>query len=168
MKKYLKEIEHSLKVRSKPKKSDADFQRLGMRVPEVRKTLKDTSYSFYSFKRREVTEVWDQVWKTSSHFEIMSMALYSYQNKPVSKTDFQKVKSWVDRVSCWGHSDDLSKIYANIVEKNPEWILPTLRKWNKSKNPWKRRQSVVSLIEYASKRKTVLLMVRFNSLFTHK
>jgi hypothetical protein len=30
-------------------------------------------------------------------------------------------------------------------------MLPTLRKWNKSRNPWKRRQSVVSLIEYARK-----------------
>jgi len=36
------------------------------------------------------------------------------------------------------------------------WVLPTLRKWNKARFHWKRRQSVVSLLEYAQKRKKVL------------
>ena len=60
------------------------------------------------------------------------------------------------RCDCWEHSDDLSKIYAQVVEDNPEWILPTLEKWNRARSPWKRRQSVVALIEYASKRRRVL------------
>ena len=65
-------------------------------------------------------------------------------------------KTWINRVDCWEHSDDLSKIYAHTLENHPEWIVPVLEKWNKDENPWKRRQSIVSLIEYASKRKKVL------------
>ena len=30
--------------------------------------------------------------------------------------------------------------------------MPTLRRWNRAKNPWMRRQSVVALIEYADRR----------------
>ena len=86
----------------------------------------------------------------------MSTALYFYQRKSISQSEFQKLKTWVNRISCWEHSDDLSKIYATVVEENPEWIIPSLKNWNKSKNSWKRRQSVVSLIEYARKRKRVL------------
>ena len=31
-------------------------------------------------------------------------------------------------------------------------MVPTLRRWNRSRNPWKRRRSLVSLIEYADRR----------------
>jgi 3-methyladenine DNA glycosylase AlkD len=50
----------------------------------------------------------------------------------------------------------LSKILALAVEQNPEWVLPTYRKWNKAKCLWKPRQSIVGLLEYTSKRNKVL------------
>jgi 3-methyladenine DNA glycosylase AlkD len=33
--------------------------------------------------------------------------------------------------------------------------MPWYRKWNADRNPWKRRQSIVGLLEYAQKRKRV-------------
>jgi 3-methyladenine DNA glycosylase AlkD len=62
----------------------------------------------------------------------------------------------MDRCGCWEHCDDLAKIYATVVEANPSWSMPSLKKWNCSGNPWKRRQSMVSLIEYARKRTRLL------------
>lgn len=73
--------------------------------------------------------------------------------------EIRTVIKWVERCTCWWHSDDLSKIYATSVEATPHWIVPTLKRWNKSDNPWKRRQSMVSLIEYASKRERFLPFV---------
>jgi 3-methyladenine DNA glycosylase AlkD len=86
----------------------------------------------------------------------MSLALYNYQGKSLSKNECQTLLGWISRCTCWEHSDDLSKIFAQIVEENPNWILPTYKKWNRSNCPWKKRQSLVGLIEYASKRKKVL------------
>ena len=74
----------------------------------------------------------------------------------LSKLESSKIKTWVGRCDCWKHSDDLSKIYAKVVEDNSALLLPQLRKWNISSSPWQRRQSVGSLIEYASKRKEIL------------
>ena len=65
------------------------------------------------------------------------------------------MRRWITRCDCWEHSDDLSKIYAQICEENPDWVLPWLEKWNRSNNPWERRQSVVGLLEYSQKRQKV-------------
>lgn len=136
--------------------SDEDPKRIGFSVPKLKSILKkeflftdeDTSIKKLSY--------WDDVWKNSVYFESMSLALYFYHGRQLSKNEFIKIKSWINRCSCWEHSDNLSKIYAQIVEDNPTWILPTLEEWNRSSNLWKKRQSVVSLIEYSRKRKTVL------------
>jgi 3-methyladenine DNA glycosylase AlkD len=135
--------------------SPCGFQRFFIRVPEVREQVK-RGYSFCELPRGEVIKHWDYIWKNSPWYEVAHQAIYYYQHKTISKTEFNKIKMWVNRCDCWEHSDDLSKIYARIVEDTPEWIVPLYETWNQAKSPWKRRQSVVGLIEYASKRKVVL------------
>ncbi len=156
MEKYLVEVHNSLIRENSLRKDENDLLRANLRVPAVRKHLKNTHFTFLEESNQKILNSWDFIWKNSECFEVMSSALYFYQGKSLSKSEFQKLKTWVNRISCWEHSDDLSKIYATVVEDNPEWIIPSLKNWNKSKNSWKRRQSVVSLIEYARKRKRVL------------
>lgn len=156
--KYLEEITHRTMryaANTQPIAANDGFHRLVIRVPEVRKLVKKP-YSFYHLEPAEIASIWDQVWKDSQYYEVAHQALYYYQHKTISKFEFSQIKTWIDRCDCWEHSDDLSKIYAQVVEDNSTWILPQLRKWNKSQSPWKRRQSVVGLIEYASKRKKIL------------
>lgn len=156
MKEYLKEIENLL-VKNKDVKRDAcGLYRSKISVPVIRKALKNSRLSILRLSDSESLKAWDYVWTNSNHFEVMSMALYFYQGRDISRDDFQKIQTWSNRINCWEHSDDLSKIYADIVESHQNWIIPTLRKWNKSKNSWERRLSVVSLIEYSSKRKRIL------------
>ena len=131
------------------------FRRFSIRVPVVRALVKE-GYNFLDLPREDIVRVWDHIWKNTEWYEVAHQALYYYQHKTINKAEFLKIKSWISRCDCWQHSDDLSKIIAQVVEDNPTWILPTLEKWNRSKAPWKRRQSVVGLIEYASKRKSVL------------
>ncbi len=121
MEEYLLEVHNSLVKNSKLKKDENDLLRAGLRVPLVRKHLKNNQFSFLELSDSKILNSWDFIWKNSECFEVMSMALYYYQGKSLSKSEFQKLKTW-----------------------------------NKSKNPWMRRQSIVSLIEYASKRKKVL------------
>ena len=146
---------HLLALGSSLKTSPCGFRRFGIRVPDVRKILKQ-GYSFCDLPPEAVVRHWDYIWKNSPWYEVAHQALYYYQHKTVSKAEFSKIKTWVNRCDCWEHSDDLSKIYARIVEENHDWVIPLYEKWNCAKSPWKRRQSVVGLIEYASKRKGVL------------
>ena len=155
---YLSEVTERTKLVAtipSPTLTDSTHKRLIIRVPEVRKLVKQ-EYSFYKLSPTKIITIWDYIWKNTEHYEVAHQALYYYQHKAISKPEYLRIKTWIDRCDCWEHSDDLSKIYAQIVEDNPIWILPTLEKWNISKAPWKRRQSVVGLIEYASKRKKVL------------
>lgn len=135
--------------------SENGFRRFRIRVPVVRAMVKER-YKFFDLPREDIVRIWDHIWKYTEWYEVAHQALYYYQHKTINKTEFLKIKSWVSRCDCWEHSDDLSKIYAQVVEDNPNWILPIYETWNRSKSPWKRRQSVVGLIEYASKRKSVL------------
>jgi len=135
--------------------SDSNFQRMRICVPAVRAAAKKP-YSFYQLPPREVIGIWDYIWKNTEWYEVAHQALYYYQHKPITKLEFSKIKTWINRCDCWEHSDDLSKIYAQVVEDNRNWIIPVFETWNRSRSPWKRRQSIVGLIEYASKRKHVL------------
>jgi len=157
-KRYLDEVEtvtQALGLGVAEEISPMGFRRLFIRVPHVRKIAK-TGYSFYDLSAQEVVNIWDYIWRTTQWYEVAHQALYFYQHKTLSKIEFTKIKHWIARCDCWEHSDDLSKIYARVVEDRPDWVLPIYKKWNKSTKPWFRRQSIVGLIEYASKRHSVL------------
>ena len=129
--------------------------RIGLRVPIVRKLLK-RDLSFLGVERNTIAKYWDNVWNNTPYYEAMSLCLYYYQYRDLNKAEVRMILKWVDRCECWEHSDDLSKLIAHNLEINRTWIEPTLKKWNRSRNPWKRRQSVVGLLEYSSKREVVL------------
>lgn len=141
---------------------DDGLKRIGLRVPLVRKIFKENYQKQFS-NREDWIKFWSQIWKESTYMESMSMALYAFQYRDLNLKEVRAVSSWIDQVICWEHSDDLSKILAQVVEQNPRWILPTLERWNKAKNPWKRRQSVVGLIEYHNKRDQILPFKQYMS-----
>lgn len=151
----LREIESTLKSLS-GEKPRGDYFRHGLTVPSIRKRLKSGFKFIEEPIDKDILTTWDYIWKNAQSFEAMSMALYFYQNRSLTKKEYSKLKTWINRCNCWEHSDDLSKIYAQVVEENPGWIIKDLVTWNKSKFLWKRRQSVVSLLEYANKRKSSL------------
>lgn len=155
MRRFLEEVTARTErraVQGKKRKRPAGIDRLGLRVPDVRALVKE-GYSFYEMPDGAIGETWDYIWRRSHWHEVMSQALYFYQAKPPDPVALELIRNWIERCHCWEHSDDLSKIYAGVVEEQPQLMLPTLRRWNRSANPWERRQSVVSLIEYARKRR---------------
>lgn len=164
---YLKEVEMALQRAGKPgiaqaarvkryMNSELDF--LGLTVPQQR-TVHQKGFSFTGLKPEAVLDVWDAIWQRSNCYEVMSQALFYYEN-PRNCRDFSSVWSvlrrWVDRLENWGHSDTLSGIYARFLEQYPREVYPMLKEWNRSAHPWKRRQSVVSLFYYYRARAKVL------------
>ena len=154
-KRELQEIEGIVFQHAQTRKQEENFTRVGLGVPLTRK-LARSRFSFSDESPATKLKIWNYAWENTGCYEVMSLCIYIFQHRTISKSEFSTLKRWVDRCYCWEHSDDLSKIYADVVENNPSWILPALRLWNKSPSRWKRRQSVVSLLEYASKRYTFL------------
>lgn len=131
---------------------------LGLRVPHLQKSLKE-GFSFSAMSQNEQALVWDYVWNNSDCYEVMSLPLswfYDSAQKIILKKHWSLLKKWSSRIDNWAHSDTLSGIYARILEDEPKRVYATLAGWNRSKNPWLRRLSLVSLLYYAPQRKKVL------------
>lgn len=103
----LKEVERRFRKIKSVSISNEGISRNGWRVPAVRSELK-AGFSFSSEPLATQLDVWDYIWKHSSCYEAMSCSLYFYQNRDLNKNEFSKLASWVNRVFCWEHSDDLS------------------------------------------------------------
>lgn len=129
---------------------------MGIRVPMVR-ALGKTGYDFTeTLSPGQIAGCWHHIFKSTDIYEVACQAIYFYQHKSLSKKEFDTVRKWINRCDCWEHSDDLSKIYAQVLEQQSHWVLPWYERWNTDVNPWKRRQSIVGLLEYAQKRRQVL------------
>ncbi len=168
MKKYIVEIEKALETLPKRTSKQipesyigggqSQLKYIGLRVPDLQKTMK-RGFSFSNFEPEKAAEIWDYVWWNSNCYEVTSLSLawfYNLRQRRQLISHWPILKKWSLKIDNWAHSDTLSGIYARILEDNPNLIYPTLEKWNRSKNPWLRRLSIVSLIYYHSQREKVL------------
>lgn len=130
---------------------------LGLPVPGQRE-IAAGAFSFSEKTPAELLAIWDRVYRQTPVFEARSVALLYYETR-LKRLDpaacFPVLKKWAELVDNWEHSDRLSKIYAEFLERDPRRVYPVLARWNRSKQAWLRRQSVVSLLCYANLRKTV-------------
>jgi len=135
-----------------------EYEVLGLTVPMQRSILK-TGYSFSTLSLEQQLPLWDAIWKSTDVYEVLSQCIY-FIEKNWLKLDaievWTTVRSWVEKIDNWAHSDGLSDIYAHLMEKMPEEIYSQYQQWNKSENPWERRQSLVGMLLYSKKRKTLL------------
>ncbi len=164
----LEEVERAL-VELKPIRSQLDpkayigggvskLRYLGLRVPQVREASK-RKFSFLANEESEVLKIWDYVWRRSDCYETMCLPIEYYSAKarwPQLTRVWPTLKGWASRLDNWAHSDGLSSIYARALEQDRRQVLPTLEDWSRSRHPWLRRQSLVSLVYYSKLRKEVL------------
>lgn len=131
---------------------------MGLSVPTQRKVFKQ-GFTFNSNPTEKQFKIWEQIWQHSNLYDAMTLALF-FCEKHIGEIDtekaWSKLKKWTPQIDNWAHSDALSGFYSHLLEKEPELIYPHLVKWNTSKNPWERRQSLVSLFEYTKKRSKFL------------
>lgn len=115
--------------------------------------------SFSEFPKDAQAVIWGYIWENSNVFEEKSLALDFFNQKATLK-EISKywsiIKTWVQDVDNWAHSDGLSALYTQVLESDHKKYLPFFKKLNKSKNPWERRQSVVALYYYTRLRKKTL------------
>ena len=126
-------------------------------APTQRKLFKQ-GYSFSEQSASEQLIIWDYIWNHSHDFWTAVQA-YLFLESQIKNMQFllnswNIIKHWQKAVFNWGMCDGLSKIYTKILEIIPNEVLEQLRPWNKSENPWDKRQSVVSLLYFSRTKKT--------------
>nr|WP_294871056.1 DNA alkylation repair protein [uncultured Pedobacter sp.] len=134
------------------------YEVIGLSVPMQRSILK-TGYTFSILPLQDQLPVWDAIWKNADVYEVLSQCIYFIERNLLKldvKEVWEIVRLWVKKIDNWAHSDELSDIYAHLMEKIPEEIYSQYERWNKSENPWERRQSLVGMLLYSKKRKTLL------------
>lgn len=175
---YVKEVEAGLREAATgvdPAKRDerAHFMKtkmpmLGLTVPQQRAVFK-SGFSFSGEALGTQLPIWDQVWREATLHEAKMMPVFyinSLKPKPEVGDIWPVTKGWADSLNCWDQSDELSKHYAGLLEAAPRTVMPVLEEWNRDADPWKRRQSLVSLFCYAQLRQkcppvgTVLRLVK--------
>lgn len=127
---------------------------LGLTLPQQRACFR-TGYSFAGRAARDQLVIWDRVWRQGRHHETRGQALLfgqSIRDPALLISCWPTLSRWVDLVGDWPHSDSLSATYVRVLESHPDKVYPVLERWNRSRNPWKRRQSIVSLLYYGAMR----------------
>lgn len=160
MRQYLIEVESEMKKLADDayKQSNERFaipRSIGVPTAAQRERLK-RGFSFSMLPDNEQWKIWNFIFRNSRQHEAQMAALRFAENRVSTngKREWNFLRGWTDFIDNWAHSDVLSKVYSFLLDHHPELLLPQLKKWNRSTNPWKRRTSVVSTIYYASPRRT--------------
>lgn len=162
MNKYLKEVESRLlvlKPEAQPSKWKAEhyigagqsqLTFLNFKIPRVRAEYK-RGFSFSNLPPKEQWKVWDYIWHHSQIFEVMLLSSYWASSRSTDELFAHRrlLIRWQGRVDNWAHSDELSAHFSRLLEHDPQQLMPVFKKWNTSKDPWFRRQSMVGLLFYS-------------------
>ncbi|MEQ9364735.1 MAG: DNA alkylation repair protein [Leptospirales bacterium] len=152
---------------------NTQLEMLGLSLPQLRE-INQAGFSFYPDRgaakhaqgagsglsaagEKALLRAWGEVWTESRIFDAKIQALLYYEGriKELSaRIHWPALKAWARDIDNWDHSDRFSKIFAQLLENSPHAVYPTLQKWNRSRNPWLRRQSIVGLLCFNSLRET--------------
>jgi 3-methyladenine DNA glycosylase AlkD len=130
---------------------------LGIKTTLQRNIAKEGFATFNELALEKQLELLTELFQMSDIFEIKNQCLLflDYRKKRVLKSEhWSLLKEWVKHVDNWAHSDGLSSVFTVLMQNHLALLYPQLQQWNKSKNPWERRQSLVCLFYYSRTRKS--------------
>lgn len=124
---------------------------LNMTVPDVRRNITWFAKKFPGFTAEQLFAPVESLWFESDIFEAKSLALIwlTKQSDEFLIAHHKPILKWVDAVDNWAHSDTLCSVLARLFEKIESKLLPTYKKWNRHKNSWHRRCSMVGIYNYS-------------------
>lgn len=99
--------------------------------------------------------LWLGVWNRTSNYDVRSVVLIWMSAKErlqLRRRQWKDLFAMAETIDNWALSDGLSMMIADVLENDPK-LFSHFKKWNTSKNPWLRRQSLVGIYCYARFRK---------------
>jgi 3-methyladenine DNA glycosylase AlkD len=138
-------------------------------VPAHRKAARHV-YAFSDGSFEEQLQVWDHIWNNTHGFWLRVHATFFLERHLKKREHLEAmwpvIVRWQDSVDDWGLCDALAKVYTKILMVAPDKVYRVLQKWNRDKDLWKRRQSVVSLLYYSRTKKDYLPFSKIEALLT--
>ncbi len=130
---------------------ESRLEYLNITVPNVRAMFADQKIQNLSLSEIE------NLWFESNIYEVKSLALMwlEKQNADFLLKNIKKIFSWSVEIDNWALSDGYCGTLAKLFEADQKKLLPTYKKWNKHKNSWLRRISLVGLFYYSRSRKNL-------------
>lgn len=99
--------------------------------------------------------LWLAVWNHTKNFDVRSVVMIWMSDKSrleLRRRQWKDLFAMAETIDNWALSDGLSMMIADVLENDPK-LFSHFKKWNTSKNPWLRRQSLVGIYGYARFRK---------------
>ncbi len=129
--------------------NDSQLIYLSLTIPNVRNVFLTENLISKSLPDIE------NLWFESNIHEAKTLAVIWLEKKPTDFVlkNFLKISKWATEIDNWALSDGYCGILARAFEADQKKLLPTYIKWNKHKNPWLRRISLVGLFYYSRSRK---------------
>lgn len=129
----------------------------GLSAP-LQKKLAKAGFSFHGQDKIHNFLIYHDIFLQAPSHEGKNMAflfLEHHLKHIPAEIRLKKLPEWVRVIDNWAHSDYLSKFISRLIENEvtEEQMMKYIFKWNKSKNPWERRQSLVALFYYARTKK---------------
>ncbi len=127
----------------------SQLQFLNIKIPQVRVVLNSAEFKTAAFQDIE------NLWFESRIFEAKALALFWLENQKLENLILltPKLIHWSGEIDNWAHSDTYCGVLAQVFEEKPQLLQSIYKKWNRHKNPWLRRISMVGLFYYSRLRK---------------
>ncbi len=123
----------------------------GVRAPEVRRIEQAVWPEFKQWPASERERFALRLWESGKLEECgIATMLYRRLAKSCGRAEFRLFESWVDRfVYSWANCDGVASwLLAASIHNEPD-LIGELPAWARSKNRWKRRAAIVSLLQEA-------------------
>ncbi|MEK7408163.1 MAG: DNA alkylation repair protein [Acidobacteriota bacterium] len=125
----------------------------GVRAPALRKIEQAAWRDVRQWPPAQRNRFCEELWK-SGKFEEGALAIYLCRRlrKQCGAAEFRRFEKWIDRyVDNWAHCDGVASwLLAAAIENEPS-LIARLFAWTASKDRWKRRASIVALLQEAKR-----------------
>lgn len=129
----------------------SSYEFLELSMPQVREFAKQADKFL---KATDPWGAWDSIWQSSKTYDLLLAATIwvSEQPRQAQWHHRQALLTWARKANNWALADSLCSIYAGLYESQPKAMAMVLDTWSRSKDPWLRRISIISLFYYSRSR----------------
>lgn len=129
---------------------------LNLKMPVIRNYIDNLDIDKKTSRGPQHFENMNRLWFESDTFDSKIIPVYwlDYQSTEFLVKNQKQILNWVTEIDNWAHSDAYCSAIARIFEFDQKNALPVYLKWNKHKNSWLRRCSMVGTFYYSYHRDT--------------
>ena len=125
----------------------------GFSASDYVKVYDEFNPHFYDLTLKERIELARKLIKSeNSTITHIGIHIFRLSRRELDQYYFWRLDECLDNVTEWGNTDLFcGAVIQPILERRPNQVIKLLRKWNQSKNKWKRRASVVTFTRKTAK-----------------